>query len=60
MADYEDYVDEMTFEALLLEADNLGVPHDEGGWLDDEYPDKEDELRVEVINAYQKKLKEKL
>ena len=51
MPDFEQYVEDLAFDSLLIEADNLGVPHDEECWLDDDYPDKEDALRVEVINA---------
>jgi hypothetical protein len=51
MADFAQYVEDLAFDSLLIEADNLGVPHDEECWLDDEWPDKDDELRVRVTNA---------
>ncbi len=44
-------VELMGFRALVNWADKLGVSHDEGHWLDDEWPDKEDELRVAVAEA---------
>ena len=51
MPDFEQYVENLAFDSLLIEADNLGVPHDEECWFDDDWPDNEDALRVEVINA---------
>lgn len=48
---YAQYVQDMSFEHLIMEADMLGVTHDEEHWLDDEWPDKEDQLRVDVIGA---------
>ena len=51
MPDFEQYVEDLAFDSLLIEADNLGVFHDEECWLDDEGSDREDDLRVEVINA---------
>jgi hypothetical protein len=54
MADFSIYVGILSFDSLIVEAENLGVPHDEEQWLDDEWPDKEDALRVEVINALNK------
>ena len=44
-------VELMGFRALVNWADKLGVPHDEDQWLDDEWPDKENELRVAVAEA---------
>ncbi len=48
---YNQYVGQMSFDKLIMEADMLGVPHDEEHWLDDEWPDKEDDLRRDVIDA---------
>ena len=56
MPNFEQYVENLAFDSLLIEADNLGIFHDEECWFDDEYPDKEDELRVEVIGALYKSL----
>ncbi len=44
-------VEDMEFDVLIAWADILKVPHDENQWLDDEYPDKTDELRVAVADA---------
>ena len=44
-------VEDMEFDVLIAWADILTVPHDENQWLDDEYPDKTDELRVAVADA---------
>ena len=51
MPNFQQYVESLAHDSLIIEADNLGVAHDEECWLDDEWPDKEDELRVRVINA---------
>lgn len=56
MPDFEQYVEDLAFDSLLIEADNLGVFHDDKCWFDDEWPDKEDALRVEVIEALYKSL----
>ncbi len=48
---YAQYVGKMSFDELIMEADMLGVGHDEEHWLDDEWPDKEDGLRSDVIDA---------
>ena len=45
------FVEDLTFEALIIWADTLSVEHNENSWLNDEYPDREDELRVAVANA---------
>ena len=50
-SNYPQYVQSMSFDELIMEADMLGVDHDEEHWLDDEWPDKEDALRVDVISA---------
>ena len=45
------WVDGLTFRQLCSAANRYNVPHDEGDWFDDEFPDKEDELRVAVADA---------
>ncbi len=50
-------VDDIPFLTLAKWADSLGVSHNESQWLDDEWPDKEDELRVAVAEAMEKKKK---
>lgn len=46
-----EFVSMLSFENLIEVADVLKVPHDKDQWLDDEYPDKEDALRVAVAEA---------
>lgn len=58
MSDYTQYYENLDFDSLIVEADMLGVSHDQESWLDDEWPEAEDALRVRVINAYHEKLKE--
>jgi len=47
----EQFVESLPFSTLLIWADIVKVPHDEDQWIDDEWPDKEDELRVAVAEA---------
>ncbi len=47
-------IDTINFAGLIKMADKLDVPHYEGRWLDDEWPDKLDELRVAVAEAMEK------
>ena len=51
---YPQTVDSLDFDRLLLWADIFSVPHYETTWSDDEWPDREDELRVDVVNAINK------
>ena len=51
MPDFKQYVKDLAFDSLIIEADNLGVWHDEECWLDEEWSDEEDDLRAEVIEA---------
>ena len=44
-------IDTINFAGLIKLADKLDVPHDEGDWFDDEFPDKEDALRIAVAEA---------
>ncbi len=60
MNNIEQYVEDLEFDALLAEADNLGVYHEEVCWLDDQWPDEEDALRVNVKNALYEKLTKEL
>ncbi len=48
----EQLVEDMPFDTLILWADLLGVEHNEKQWFDDEWPDKENELRVAVVKAH--------
>jgi len=45
------FVGDLNFEVLIIWADILKVPHNESQWLDDDFPDKTDELRVAVAEA---------
>ncbi len=47
-------IDTINFAGLIKMADKLDVPHYEELWLDDDWPDKEDELRVAVAEAMEK------
>ena len=47
-------IDTIHFAGLLKLADKLGVPHNEDRWLDDDFPDKEDELRVKLIDKLER------
>jgi hypothetical protein len=55
MADIIDqFTEDLTFDALIIWADILKVEHDEGMWLDDEWPDRESELRTKVAEAMER------
>ena len=45
-----DFVDNLSFDALVAWADFLHLFHDEQYWGDDEWPDKEIELKDAVDN----------
>lgn len=45
------FVDSMSLDTMITWAAILSVPHDKHSWLDDEWPDKEDDLRVAVAEA---------
>jgi len=47
----EQLLDELPFEQVIGWANIYNVPHDEETWFDDEWPDKEGELRVQVAAA---------
>lgn len=47
----ENFIDALKFESLIILADILKVPHNEEQWFDDEWLDKEDDLRVVVGEA---------
>ena len=47
----EQLLDEISFETVIGWANIYNVPHDEETWFDDEWPDKEGELRVQVAAA---------
>lgn len=42
------YIDDLSTEDLIGLANELKVQHNSEQWLDDEWPDKEDDLRVDV------------
>ena len=46
-----DYLDALPLDNLVAWADLLGVRHDRDRWLDDDYPDKEEDLRTRVEHA---------
>ena len=43
------FVNDLSFDALLNWCYTLGIKHED--WLDDEWSDREDELRVAVAEA---------
>jgi len=45
------FVEDLAFNTLLVWADILSVDDGEGYWFDDEWPDKEANLRVAVAEA---------
>jgi len=45
------FVDAMDVDTVITWAAILSVPHDKYSWVDDEWPDKTDELRVAVTEA---------
>lgn len=47
-------VDTVNFAGLIKMADKYGVPHNEDQWLDDDWPFREDLLRVAVAEAMEK------
>lgn len=47
----DQFVGDLKFEVLIIWADILNVEHDEDMWLDDMWPDAEEELRTEVAEA---------
>ncbi len=44
-------VEGLDFAVLVGWADIYSVKHNENSWFDDEWPDKEDELRVELAKT---------
>ena len=46
-----EFIDALEFDALIKWADLLGVEHEEKMWFDDEWPDRENNLRVDVGEA---------
>jgi hypothetical protein len=50
----DQFVEDLDFEVLCIWADILNVDHEEEIWLDDMWPDLENELRVEVSDAMRK------
>ena len=45
------FVEDLDSEALLIWAEIHKLNPDIGSWLDDDFPDKEDELRVELTEV---------
>ena len=58
MPNFEQDVEDLAFDSLLIEADNLYVPHDDECWFADEWPEKENALRVAVLDALYESLAE--
>ncbi len=48
------FVEKLDFDTLVVWAKLLEVECDVDMWLDDDYPDKDDELRVNVAEAMMK------
>ena len=51
---YPQTVETLDFDKLLLWANIFSVPHYEAEWMDDEWPDREDDLRADVVDAIDK------
>ena len=51
--DIDNLIDSLSFSAIIQWADTYDIPHYEDQWLDDEWPDREDELRVQVKECVQ-------
>jgi hypothetical protein len=47
----EQFVDDLSFETMLAWCDIYKVFHDEEMWVDDDWIDKEDELRDNLVDA---------
>ncbi len=47
-------VETMEFKSLIAIADILGISHNYGEWLDDDWHDKENDLRVAVTEAMER------
>ncbi len=48
----ETFVGALDLDALVVWADTLKVEHGRDTWIDDDYPDKEDDLRGRVVDAF--------
>ncbi len=48
------FVDDLEFGAVVNYCDMFQILHNETEWLDDDYPDKEDELRTKLAEAMTK------
>lgn len=53
----ETNIETMCFNSLIKLADKFGISHNESEWPDDEWPDREDALRVAVAEAMKKETK---
>ena len=49
--DTDKFVESMSLTLVIAWANVLGVEHDKESWLDDEYPEKENDLRVRLATA---------
>ena len=55
MTDFcEQFVEDLEFDVLIGWADIFNIDHDYKSWLDDDYPEKESELRGQVADAMNK------
>ncbi len=50
----DQFIDDLEFDVLIDWADILGVDRDEISWFDDEWPEREIELRDAVADAIKK------
>jgi hypothetical protein len=48
------FTEDLTFDALLVWADILKIEHNHEQWLDDDYPEKESELRTAMAEAMER------
>lgn len=47
----DQFVEDLDFDVLIIWADILNVEHEENSWLDDMWPELENELREKVGEA---------
>ncbi len=54
-ADPTGYVELLSFDELIKWCISLEIPCNTDRWLDDDFPDKEDGLRVKLIDALERR-----
>ncbi len=53
------FVEDLNFDLLIGWSDIFNLDHDYKSWLDDDYPEKENELRTKLVDAMLKVGKKK-